>query len=344
MLSKKIIGWYQKNKRDLPWRRTSDPYKIWLSEIILQQTRVEQGLPYYNEFVKKFKTVDDLAHASEEEVLRIWQGLGYYSRARNLHFTAQYISKNLKGVFPKNYLELLKLKGIGAYTAAAISSISYGEKRAVVDGNVYRVLSRVYEIGTPINSSKGIKEFASLAQSLITSEKPADYNQGLMEIGARVCLPRNPLCQECPIITNCGAFKHKSYTEYPVKLKKQKSRDRHFNYLVINCKDEKYLTKRKDNDIWIGLFEFFLIETKAAAENIVALEKSFPSWLKDIKNIGNPVSSKQVLSHQNIYAKFWPIEVENIDQIASKDFYSGYNIEQLPKHRLIEKYLFDNSK
>ncbi|WP_341226852.1 A/G-specific adenine glycosylase [uncultured Arcticibacterium sp.] len=344
MLSKKIIGWYQKNKRDLPWRRTQDPYKIWLSEIILQQTRVEQGLPYYNEFVRKFKTVEDLANASEEEVLRTWQGLGYYSRARNLHFTAQYISKNLKGVFPKTYLELLKLKGIGAYTAAAISSISYGEQRAVVDGNVYRVLSRVYEIATPINSSKGIKEFATLAQKLITSDNPADYNQGVMEIGARVCLPRNPICTECPIIDHCGAFKNKSHDKYPVKLKKQKSRDRHFNYLVISNEDKLFLKKRENNDIWIGLFEFLLIETETATEDITALEKSFPNWLKNIKNIGTPISSKQVLSHQNIFAKFWPVEVDNLGDLHSKDFYSSYNIEQLPKHRLIEKYLLDNIK
>ncbi|MCL4130981.1 UNVERIFIED_CONTAM: hypothetical protein GTU68_040983 [Idotea baltica] len=342
MLSKKIIVWYQKNKRDLPWRKTSDPYKIWLSEIILQQTRVEQGLPYYNAFIEKFKTVDDLATASEEEVLRTWQGLGYYSRARNLHFTAKHVSNNLKGVFPKTYLELLKLKGIGAYTAAAIASISFGEAKAVVDGNVYRVLSRIYEISTPINSSKGIKEFAKIAQELISPEKPADYNQGLMEIGARVCTPRNPLCKTCPISEYCGAYKLKTHDKYPVKLKKQKSRDRFFNYLVIKHQDKVYLEKRTQKDIWVGLFEFQLIETPKQTKDITDLEKDFPKWLKSIKEIGSPVTSKQVLSHQNIYATFWPIEVSEMENSPLKDFYSSYNIEQLPKHRLIERYLLDN--
>ncbi|AWV98128.1 A/G-specific adenine glycosylase [Arcticibacterium luteifluviistationis] len=343
MLSKKIIGWYQKNKRDLPWRKTQDPYKVWLSEIILQQTRVEQGLPYYNEFVKKFKTVNDLATASEDEVLRTWQGLGYYSRARNLHFTAQHVSNNLNGVFPSTYKELIKLKGIGAYTAAAISSISFGENRAVVDGNVYRVLSRIYEIDTPINSSKGIKEFATIAQDLISPENPADYNQGVMELGARVCLPRNPKCSICPIIDHCGAYKNKSHDKYPVKLKKQKSRNRYFNYLVINHNNSLYLNKREGSDVWNGLFEFFLIETISATEDMEILEENFPSWLNDIKKIGNPTSSKQVLSHQNIYAKFWPIEINTLEKTISESFYSSYNIEQLPKHRLIEKYLLDNN-
>ena len=188
--SNHIVQWFNKNQRNLPWRTSKDPYKIWISEIILQQTRVAQGISYYNNFINTFSNVSALAEAKEEDVLKLWQGLGYYSRARNIHFTAKYIKEELNGHFPDQYIELLKLKGIGPYTAAAISSICFNEKRAAVDGNVYRVLARVFNINTPTNSTSGIKEFQKLADNLISSENPGDYNQGLMELGATVCTPK----------------------------------------------------------------------------------------------------------------------------------------------------------
>jgi A/G-specific adenine glycosylase len=342
MFSDKIIKWYLNNKRELPWRQTSEPYYIWLSEIIMQQTRVDQGLPYYLNFVEKFPTVFDLAAATESEVLRTWQGLGYYSRGRNLHLTAKYVCDELKGVFPKNYKELLKLKGVGPYTAAAIASISYGEPKAVVDGNVYRVLSRLYEIETPINSSNGIKEFATIAQELISEKKPGDYNQGIMEIGATICTPKKPKCDICPIIEHCKAFENKHQLSFPVKLKKTKTRHRFFNYLVIKSGDSYYVEKRTEKDIWIGLNEFLLIESKEECKTIDDFWSMIPSWLSIYNIVGSPIRKIQILSHQIINATFWPIEITNNPNIPIEKFLKIEQIEELPKHRLIEKYLFEN--
>ena len=220
--SKNVINWYSDNKRDLPWRHTVNPYFIWLSEIILQQTQVKQGLPYYKSFVKTFPTVYDLAKSDEQTVLKLWQGLGYYSRARNLHFTAKYIVNELGGNFPNSYSEIIKLKGIGDYTASAIASIAFGETTAVVDGNVYRVLSRFFGIETPINSTKGIKEFKALATELIDKREPATFNQAIMEFGAQQCKPKKPYCIICPLQSGCVAFQTNKISELPVKLKKLK--------------------------------------------------------------------------------------------------------------------------
>ncbi|MFT4735080.1 MAG: A/G-specific adenine glycosylase [Algoriphagus sp.] len=344
MLSQKIIEWYQENKRILPWRRTKDPYRIWLSEIIMQQTRVDQGLPYYDSFVTLFPTVYDLAAAEESEVLRTWQGLGYYSRARNLHKTAKRIVDDYNGIFPKSSIDLLELKGIGPYTSAAISSICYDEPKAVVDGNVYRVLSRLYEIGTPINSSAGIKTFAHLAQSLITSYKPGDFNQGMMEIGATVCTPKKPKCHVCPISYTCNALQNNSQLSFPTKLKKAKLKDRYFNYLVIRSQGKIFLKKRELKDIWIGLYEFFLIESMDRVADLDVLKKSLPEWLKDPSITQNPIYTKQILSHQRIYAQFWILDLERIPQLTSYSFYNLTEIDSLPKHRLIEKYLLEYLK
>ena len=220
--SSHILKWYHKEHRNLPWRASKDPYNIWLSEIILQQTRVSQGLGYYIKFNTTFPTIKDLAIAHEQQVLKLWQGLGYYSRARNLHATAKHIHFNLKGLFPDNYKDLLKLKGVGPYTASAISSICFNEKRAAVDGNVYRVLARVFSIKTPINSSQGIKEFQQLADSLISKRDPGDYNQGLMELGATVCTPKKVDCIKCPINSLCIAKSQNTIYQFPVKEKKIK--------------------------------------------------------------------------------------------------------------------------
>jgi len=342
MLSKKIIGWYQENKRILPWRKTKDPYYIWLSEIIMQQTRVDQGLPYYENFVTLFPSVFDLAAADESEVLRTWQGLGYYSRARNLHKTAKQIVADYNGVFPKSSIELLKLKGVGPYTSAAISSICYDEPTAVVDGNVYRVLSRLYEIDTPINSSAGIKTFAQLAQSLITPSNPGDYNQGMMEIGATICTPKKPKCHVCPISYTCNALQNNSQLSFPTKLKKAKIKDRYFNYLVIRSQGKLFLKKREFKDVWIGLYEFFLIESLYSVASLDDLKSSFPEWLKNPNMTHSPIYAKQILSHQRIHAQFWVLDLEKIPEFTSSSFYNITEIDSLPKHRLIEKYLLES--
>ena len=216
--SKIVIRWYSGNNRKLPWRETQNPYFIWLSEIILQQTQVKQGLPYYEAFVKNFPTIYDLAAAEEQTVLKLWQGLGYYSRARNLHFTAQYIVNECNGVFPNTYKTLLKLKGVGDYTASAIASICFGEATAVVDGNVYRVLARYFGIDTPINTTDGIKQFKALAQELIDKKDPATFNQAIMEFGAMQCRPKTPDCLFCPLSTSCIAYNKGRVGELPVKL------------------------------------------------------------------------------------------------------------------------------
>src|SRR5690554_3639789 len=231
VFAKKLIRWYLQNKRDLPWRKSKDAYLIWLSEIILQQTRVAQGLPYYNKFVSLFPTVFDLAKASEEQGLMVWQGLGYYSRARNLHHTARYIAENHQGVFPKTYTELIKLKGVGNYTAAAIASFSYEEPVAVLDGNVYRVLSRYFGIQTDISSSKAKKEFQLLANQMLEAKHPSLFNQAIMEFGALQCVPKSPNCEICVLNDSCVALQEKKVEELPVKLKKTKVTQRHLNYL-----------------------------------------------------------------------------------------------------------------
>ncbi len=272
--SQTIIFWYHQNKRDLPWRDTQNPYKIWLSEIILQQTRVAQGMPYYQKFVENFPTVQELANADEETVLRLWQGLGYYSRARNLHAAAKYISEELNGIFPTTYIEIKKLKGVGDYTAAAISSFAFDEVQAVVDGNVYRVLARFFGIEKDITSSEEKKEFRELAQKLISTKEPAIYNQSIMEFGALQCVPKNPNCKNCPLQENCTAFAKNLIEKLPVKSKKTVVKDRFMHYLVFvngeesnkkdkdnkNSEKKVLVHKRQEGDIWQGLYDFFVLE------------------------------------------------------------------------------------
>ena len=262
--------WYSANKRDLPWRKSKNPYNIWLSEIILQQTQVKQGLPYYEAFISNFPTIEDLAKASETEVLKLWQGLGYYSRARNLHFSAKHITKNLNGVFPKNFKGLLQLKGVGDYTASAISSICYEESVAVVDGNVYRVLARYFGIDTPINTTEGVKQFKTLATSLLPASNLGDYNQSIMEFGSRQCKPQSPVCSECPLNIGCRAYATGSIKSLPVKLKKTKVTKKYFNFIVNISEDNKtQIEQRTKKGIWQQLYQFPLIET----ETSVALEE-----------------------------------------------------------------------
>ncbi|MEM5563633.1 A/G-specific adenine glycosylase [Psychroserpens sp. AS72] len=314
-----LTHWYSVNKRDLPWRTTKNPYHIWLSEIIMQQTQIKQGLPYYDAFVTNYPTVFDLAHAHEQDVLKLWQGLGYYSRARNLHASAKYIVNDLNGEFPITYLEILKLKGVGDYTASAISSICFNEPHAVVDGNVYRVLSRFFGISTPINSTQGIKEFKSLATTLLDTKNPGDYNQAVMEFGATQCKPKNPDCNVCPLQDSCVALQKGTVDVLPVKLKKTKVTKKHFNFLVLISEDKKTIfEKRSSKGIWQNLYQFPLIESDIEIESKVfekhPLVKDYFKTTEFSFSIFNPEPIVHKLSHQHLFTKFWIIEVKTLDK------------------------------
>jgi A/G-specific adenine glycosylase len=310
--SQKLINWYNQNKRDLPWRKTKNPYFVWLSEIMLQQTRVAQGLSYYLKFTETFPTVFDLAKADEETVLKLWQGLGYYSRARNLHFTSKYIANDLDGKFPNTYEEIKKLKGIGDYTASAIASICFNEPTAVVDGNVYRVLARYYGIDTPINSSKGIKEFKQLAQEILDKEHSGTFNQAIMDFGAIQCKPKKPLCLFCPFSESCVALQKGKVEVLPVKEKKIKVRKRYFNYLVVKTKNDKtILNLRQGKGIWQGLYEFPVVETTTSINYTELLaSKDFQELFSEPTQISlfNEKEIVHKLSHQHLYTKFWIVE------------------------------------
>lgn len=343
-ISEKLKAWYDIYKRDLPWRNTKEPYKIWLSEIILQQTQVKQGLPYYINFITKFPKVSDLANASEQEVLKTWQGLGYYSRARNLHATAKLIQSEFNQEFPKTYNDLIKLKGVGPYTAAAISSICFNEKQAVVDGNVYRVLSRLYNNNTPINTNEGQKLFKQFASDLITEKEPDKHNQAIMELGATVCKPKQPDCLNCPLQADCLAFNKKTVNALPVKLKKIKIKSRYFNYIVFQDNKSTIIEKRTKKDIWQGLFQFPLIETseKISVDTCVDLiKKQFPNQTITLANQHH--YTKHILSHQHIYSSFWVIQTDltnhqnnKIQNQVIKDFPVSRNIDRF----LNEQFIF----
>jgi len=334
-----LVLWYLQNKRDLPWRATINPYKIWLSEIILQQTRVDQGMSYYFKFLENFPTINDLANASEEKVLKLWQGLGYYSRARNLHFSAKYVVNELNGEFPTNYKELIKLKGVGDYTASAIASICYNEATAVVDGNVYRVLARYFGISTAINSTKGIKEFKQLAQQLIDVTNPGTHNQAIMEFGARMCKPQNPNCEICPLNNSCVALSKNQIKELPVKEKKLKIKNRYFNYLVINTVDDKTKLIKREKGIWQNLYEFPLVETLHEIDENQLIESKKFNNLFNIAPVTIKLFNKELivhkLSHQHIYTKFWIVNTLN----SSNFEHSWDTIEKFPVSTLINNFL-----
>lgn len=344
LFNSKIHSWYSLYKRDLPWRNTQNPYLVWLSEIILQQTRIDQGLAYYIRFADEFPTISDLASASEDQILKLWQGLGYYSRARNLHFTAKYIQQNYNGVFPEDYISILSLKGIGEYTAAAIASISFNLEYPAVDGNVYRVLSRFFGISNPIDTSAGKKIFYDLAKELINGTDPGMHNQALMEFGALQCTPKSPDCMQCPLKERCFAFLNHRINELPFKQNKTKQRDRYFNYIVLSYKNQTWLRKRVKNDIWMNLFEFPLIET----ENIVEIEKLTlePEFQRIIPMENQAVIETvsdwkiHILSHQRIHYRF--IRIQLTDEIHAADDLIRVNNEDIfnfavPK--LLETYL-----
>lgn len=339
LFSKTIISWYQENPRQLPWRETQDPYKIWLSEIILQQTRVAQGLPYYEAFAKTYPTVQALAEAPESEILRLWQGLGYYSRARNLQACARYICKELGGDFPNSYEKLIQLKGVGSYTAAAISSFAFGEVRAVVDGNVFRVLARYFGIATDIGSGKGKKEFETLANQLIPKEHPGEFNQAIMDFGARCCTPKTPSCSSCPLTRSCFAYQKNLIPVLPVKAKKAKVKERVLNYFVIRCANHVVWKKRGEGDIWTGLYDFPLLEQERYPWG--------PNLQKEVSLF--PKKYRHLLSHQRIFGSFWELELSPdwLTILTDWSKNEGFRlikleeIDALPKPKLIVRYLTD---
>jgi A/G-specific adenine glycosylase len=338
--SEKVVKWYENNRRPLPWRDTKDPYKIWLSEIILQQTRVSQGLPYYEKFISTYATVNELAAAEEQDVLRHWQGLGYYTRARNLHKCAKNVVEKFNGIFPKSYHELLSLPGIGEYTAAAISSFSNKEKNAVVDGNVFRVLSRIFGIDTPINSPEGKTIFTRLANELISSGQPDIHNQAVMEFGALCCTPKNPQCDQCPFKRNCFAYAHEMQLLLPIKIKSKPSRKRYFNYIVYQYKGQLRMRKRKEKDIWTGLFDFQLVEKNRPVNAVKLLTE------QQEKFVEAPIISKtykHVLSHQTIFTKFIILKKSTkTTGLKEGKYYSLKQVKQLPKPVLISRFLADH--
>lgn len=335
--SKKIIQWYNQNKRELPWRETKDPYLIWVSEIILQQTRVAQGYAYYERFVKRFPNYISLASAEEKEVLNYWQGLGYYSRARNMHQAAQ----SIKGEFPALYPEVLALKGVGEYTAAAICSFAYNMPYATVDGNVYRVLSRYFGIETAIDSTTGQKEFKALAQTLLSKKEPGQHNQAIMEFGALQCTPKSPKCEDCPLNESCIALANNQIEQLPFKAKKIKTTHRYFNYFYATTNTHLYIKKREKKDIWQGLYELPLIETSKPVTLHELFETSeLTTWLAKNKAPEFTVKAeniKHILSHQTLHATLYKLQLAE-EQTSFTDFICipHESLKDYPLPRLIE--------
>lgn len=341
IITRRLEDWYSVNKRQLPWRETSDPYLIWLSEVILQQTRVDQGLDYFLRFSKRFPRVQDLAVAEEDEVLKLWQGLGYYSRARNLHAASKMIVAKFDGEYPNSYKEILSLRGVGEYTASAIASISFNQPFAVVDGNVYRVLSRIFAIADFIDTTQGKKYFSELAANLLDRDNPGLYNQAIMDFGALQCVPVSPDCGDCCLADICQAYAINKVFEYPKKAGKTKVRNRYFNYIDIRFEDKMYLRKRAGKDIWQNLYELPLIESTEELEfeelltdeNFVELFASV-----DIVSITPSIELKHVLSHQRIFAKFYKVIIDK--PLIDKKYLELDNsdVGLYPVSRLTEKY------
>jgi A/G-specific adenine glycosylase len=327
----------------LPWRDTKDPYRIWLSEVILQQTRVNQGLPYYLRFVEAFPSVVDLARAPQDTVLRLWQGLGYYSRARNLHRCAKVVVEKHNGMFPSTFEELLELPGIGSYTAAAVASIAFGRKVAVVDGNVFRVLARLYGITTDILSAEGKKQFWDLANELISPDRPGDHNQAVMEFGATHCTPLAPKCGTCPFVDKCVAYSRNMVSQLPVKEKKVNKRTRYFFYFILRNGNKIAMRKRTGRDIWNGLYEFHLVEA-ASPGRLTQLVKN-DALLSSLKNLRKTSDMKHILTHQVLEIRFFEaiLNKENLTKnkklLGDLSFFSLKKAQNVPKPVAITRYL-----
>lgn len=337
--AQKLIQWYLIHKRDLPWRGTRDPYRIWVSEIILQQTRVQQGLPYYERFIEAFPTVSDLAAAPQDDLLRLWQGLGYYSRARNMHQAAKYVHHELAASFPNSFEALLEMKGVGRYTAAAVASFAFNEKVPVVDGNVLRVLSRVFGIADDISSPKTQKKMEELASTLIPQSDPGTFNQAIMEFGAQHCVPVKPDCESCIFKQTCFAFQNKMVGQLPVKLKKTKVKDRYFHYIVFKKGEKLGLRQRSGKDIWEGLYEFYLMESaqflddKEIEKNLTELKVRDFSILRVSKDFVH------ILSHQRLHARFYLVSLTHSIELEGIQFYSAEELEKIGKPILVVRYL-----
>jgi len=337
-----LAQWYKQNRRDLPWRHTTDPYIIWLSEIILQQTRVEQGMPYFYRFAEAYPTVTDFASATEDEILKLWQGLGYYSRGRNMLTTARLVQRKFNGIFPGNYNDLIALKGIGEYTAAAISSFSTNQAKAVVDGNVSRVISRYFGISEPINSTKGKKIIQQLADELLDQAEPGLHNQAMMEFGAILCKPRNPLCDVCPVSVGCYALKNRQVNELPVKLKTVKIKQRYFNYWLILENDKVLLNKRNESDIWANMYDLPLTETleDRSVEELISSPEvvDMLGFQPEINAIYN--TQKHILTHQHIYCRFIYIKSNSKIKLKPSWFFSKVeNLNNLALPKIIFIFL-----
>jgi A/G-specific adenine glycosylase len=335
-----LIPWYREHRRPLPWRDNKDPYRIWLSEVILQQTRVDQGTAYWQRFVERYPTVADLARAPEDEVLRLWQGLGYYSRARNLRTAAQQVVELHGGLFPADHAQLKGLKGVGDYTAAAIGSIAFGLAEPVVDGNVYRVLSRVFGVDTPIDSTAGRVAFRALAGDLLDDRAPGDHNQAVMELGALVCTPKSPKCGDCPLSPKCIAFRTDRIVQLPVKAGRTKVRTRHFNYVHVEEPGVIHLRKRTEKDIWQGLYELPLLESEGALYEQEFAERLARTHGKGWTVLGMEGPVKHILSHQHLQARFWRVRAPKGFEAPSD--WERVSLERLNAYalpRLIERYL-----
>jgi A/G-specific adenine glycosylase len=370
-----LLEWFGQNLRPMPWKGEKNPYLVWLSEIILQQTRVEQGLPYFERFRANYPSVTDLANAPENEVMKHWEGLGYYSRARNLHSTAKHIAYNLNGSFPNTYEGLLSLKGVGAYTAAAIASFAFDLPHAVVDGNVFRVLSRIFGITTPIDSTEGKRTFTTLANSLLISDRPADFNQAMMDFGATCCKPAIPLCADCPMQTHCVAYQQDKVQDLPIKSKKLVRKTRYFHYLFLKTPtSQTFIQKRKDHDIWRDLYEFPMLETDCLIPNfedfLAYLSENFEKWgdtegedksennaliILEIKNllfskkynlIPQTAPIRQQLTHQQIVATFWTLQLHSDFSFANNAFLcvDEKNLNNFALPKIMISFLENNNK
>jgi len=347
-LSKILLQWYSNNKRNLPWRDDPTPYRVWLSEIILQQTRVDQGLDYFNRFILRYPTIESLARAQVDEIMKLWQGLGYYSRARNLHLAAGEIMQKFNGSFPEKYADIIGLRGIGSYTAAAIASIAFNEAVPVIDGNVYRFLGRYFGIALVVDSSEGKRKFRELASSIIDTVNPGMHNQAVMEFGALQCRPRNPLCNECMLKESCFARANNLVHKLPVKKVRSMYKKRYFNYMIIHCNTKTYINKRRQKDIWQMLYEFPLIESpdNLTIEEFVNsdLWNSFFSPVGNFSLIGYSKTYHHKLSHQLIAAKFFRVRIDKPSEYLLHHYHE-IDVTTLSEYavpRLIDKYLEEN--
>lgn len=341
--NKSLVSWYLRNKRDLPWRETRDPYKIWLSEVILQQTRVNQGMAYYHKFVNSFPGVADLARADENEIMKLWQGLGYYSRARNLHEAAKTILTDFGGVFPDSYDQIVRLKGVGPYTAAAIASFAFDEPKAVLDGNVIRVLSRFFAVQLPIDSTGGLRTLRNLAEENLDVTDPATYNQAIMEFGALQCVPKNPDCAGCPLHSGCEANRLGLQQVLPFKEKKNKVEEVFLEYLVVEYRGKIWMKRRDGKGIWQGLYDFPSIEQSESQEEGKVIRRFSKDWKENLEfemlEISSPVV--HLLSHRRLNIRFYHIKLRyKVHTLFDEgNFYTLSEIKKLGVPRPVERYL-----